>query len=564
MDFVVAGTSRRGMAKPGAPPLPRDSPDPSDDEDVSAQVKNIPLPPSNSAGGDSSLSDDNSDGDDDPFDDFADVDDTSAGDKSSRKRKLSDVDSDDSDHDMNDSASAVSDKSGSDPKRSKRKMFGSKTQTVKCQLRPHHQTFIERNFSVFIDKKKMEKDVKDEDIPLFDHKNLTLKKIDPVLQSRCSIPEKSLEKSDKRFSDIENRLYCAARPLVQMLQDIEDGAEHGVDQDRLLDLGEAALLCIGQAAADAKHHRRQVILGNILFNHKKAETILKQEDEKLLMDSDPKLLFGTAFCKKFAKDLKCENIMAESIKKNKSFNTPNKKFKSKDTSNTYASKKLQFNKKAGTGAGGQQTSTSGFKKKPFRKPSGGGGGSVGGQPSRYVCFKRKQPAKIYFFKPNCKSESVGKTKSAENSNRIRFRAHSSTRVSWGEGAILPSKLEGVDSGSLDPGSRSREANRLAGNACSVERAKALDLQQGRKLVGRSRSAENARSSGHRALRRRSRSICEHNLFEGQARRRQETDFQSENAKSVHRVCTFQVGRGSSSNRTDPFFLFLNLFNLQLV
>ena len=43
-------------------------------------------------------------------------------------------------------------------------------------------------------------------------------------------------------------------------------------------------------------------------------------EDKRLMDKHSTFLFGTAFNKKFAKDLKYENTMVENVKKNKSYN----------------------------------------------------------------------------------------------------------------------------------------------------------------------------------------------------------------------------------------------------
>ena len=566
-------TDRRGSALPGAPPLPPGNPpsdiDYSSVEEIYCATKNIPLPDtmsnkdSDSDSSTSSSSDERTSSSESEYDDSKSKkassesehdDSTTKKAKKSKGLKRKKPESSDS-SDESESEEEVESASG-------RKMYGARPAasiTEKKKLASHHKKFVAKHFSKFKKQEIALKALKENNVPTYNSHFLKVKLLDPVISDKVTIPAKAFERSDKRFRNIEGRLYAAARPLLTLLGDVEK-AEDGIDKNRVLLLTEAALTGIGQAAVETKNSRRQAVLGNVLGDHSKAAANLKQKGVNKTMDADPEHLFGNAYIKKFGKDLKVQKQLDEALKTNKRLKT-NKQSRSSSgkpsTSSGASSGALKFKKSQNFKNQPQVQASSPLSAGRGRgKPSAGYGARPGGKP-RYVCFiKSKQSCKISksgrkipFFNKIAKIRN--RTKSVEHSDRVGLLPCSSSRSSWREDPVLPEKLAGIDPGSLDTECSTGESHRMGRDSCPGEGTKTAHLRGSGESPGRSRSAGDARSEGHRTMQRRARSVCRDNFPEGQARWRQEAYLQCEAVESVHRIHALQAGRNSSLDRPDP-------------
>ena len=484
-----------------------------------------------------------SEGDDDDSDSAGSV----AEKKTSRKRKRVESDSDsDSDDDRVNSSQG-------------RRMWtpGAANIIRKRKLRKHHAKYLGKHFSKYVTLDKTNKELKTSEIPDYKSPFLTVKDVDTVLKNRVTLHKKQFERNDRRYSAVEKRLYASTRPLLCLLETLEDAdPEEGVDPERLLQLGEAALSCIGQASVELKFNRRQAVLGNVMGDHEKAKQRLKDKENRKLMDADPTHLFGDKYNNKFHKELKLENrfvtVLGQSKRRNQGKKGAGNQPSSSGQFQPNTSKSFRFNK---------PNSQKPAKKKnmPFRPASGGSGGPPRGNTARYVCLLKfrkcstasgKKPSrKIPFF--NAISKVRDRRESFENSDRFGLCPDSPTRVSWGEGEILSEKLEGFDSRSLDLRSGSGQRDRLGRDSNSVARAETSGFRRERKSLDRSGGSENARFACNRDMCRCSRSICEYYVSEGQTRRGQETNFQCESTESVYRVQAFQAGGHPSVDRSNP-------------
>ena len=547
---------RRGSALPGAPPLPPGNPpsdldiDYSSVEEIYCATKNIPLPDtmSDKDSDSDSSSDDRTSSSESEYDDST----SKKAQKSKGLKRKKPESSDESE-----SEEEVESASG-------RRMYGARSAASiieKKRLASHHKKFVARHFSKFKKKEEALKALKEHDVPRYNSHFLKVKLLDPVISEKVTLPAKVFERSDKRFRNIEGRLYAAARPLLTLLGDVEE-AEDGIDRDRVLLLAEAALAGIGQAAVETKNSRRQAVLGNVLGDHSKATANLRQKGVNKTMDADPEHLFGNAYIKKFGKDLKVQKQLDEALKTNKRLKTK-KQFSSSSgapsTSSGASSGALKFKKLQNFNKNNQphvQASSPLSAGRGRGKPSAGYGARPGGKP-RYVCFiKSKQSCKISksgrkipFFNKIAKIRN--RTKSVEHSDRVGFLPCSSSRSSWGENPVLPEKLAGIDTGSLDSECSTGKSHRMGRDSSPRERTKTAHLRGSGESPGRSRSAGDARSEGHRTMQRRARSVCRDTVPEGQARWRQEAYLQCEALESVHGIHALQAGRNSSLDRPNP-------------